>query len=130
MSEPEWPSRRSVFWTQVIVWSIFFVIMAVNMPTPRHQVPLCPSVWDSFSESGGIPRNWAGVAFGITAIGILWYLSGVLSWVYLRWPRFFPLFRIMAARVMGPMARRLGLLVTGAGIALGFLLQLGCDLGG
>ena len=130
MTEPRPLSPRVVLWTQIVTWSVFFLIMAVRLPAPPHPVPLCPSVWGSFTGSGGIPRNWAGIAFGITATGVLWYLSGVLAWVYGRWPRYFFVFRVLAARAMGPMARKLGLIVTGTGLALGVLLQVGCELTG
>jgi hypothetical protein len=124
------PSDRASFWTQVITWSVFFLLMAWKMPEPANEVATCPSVLASLTDSDGIPKNPVGFALGVVLIGFLWFLTGLLAAVYVKWPRLGSVFRVMAARVMGPQARRLGPLVMAGGIALFLLLQLGCEVTG
>lgn len=123
------PSPRVIFRTQVITWSIVFVIFAVTLPvTGPEVVPMCPSILGSLTGSGGIPANGAGFAFGVVAIGTMWFLSGLLAWAYTRWPRFFLSISVMVGATMGPMARKAGPIVMGAGILVGVLMQAGCEL--
>lgn len=124
------PSERAVFWTQIITWSVLFLFFAWRMPEPPHEVPTCPSVLTSLTETVGIPKNWAGLSVGLVILGFIWYLSGWLAWAYTRWPRFFLSTRVLVGGVMGPMARRMGLAVMGIGVVFGFLLQLGCEISG
>lgn len=122
----------------MITWSVVFVVLAIAMPQPDQiampqpdqEVSVCPSVLASLTDSGGIPKNAAGFAFGVVAIGFMWWLSGLLSLVYTRWPRFFISLRVLAGSAMGPSARRLGPLVMAGGIGLGLLLQVGCAVTG
>lgn len=114
----------------MITWSVVFVVLAIAMPEPDQEVSVCPSVLTSLTDSGGIPKNAAGFAFGVVAIGFMWWLSGLLSLVYTRWPRFFISLRVLAGSAMGPSARRIGPLVMGAGVLFGLVLQLGCDVTG
>lgn len=132
MKGPDLSSPRFLLGVQAIVWTVVFIVFAVNIDLANgdEALPICPNVYDALTRSESVPANILGFGVGLIAIGFMWFLTGLLAWVYTRWPRFFLSFRVATGRIMGPTARIAGIFVMTAGIFLLVGAQVGCALSG
>jgi hypothetical protein len=129
MPASRWAAPGFLLWVQAVVWLVVALVMALTVDLVRgpEKPPMCPNVFSALGDQGGgIPFDLIGLSEGLIFIGFLWFLSGVLAWVYTRYPRFFLSIRVSTGRVMGPTARRAGLIVMAAGVALLCGVQAGC----
>lgn len=118
---------------QAIIWLVVAIVMAWRFDLAHGDeiYPTCPSVLTALgNQSNGFPFNLLGLGEGLIGIGFLWFCSGLLSGAYSRWPRFFPTFRVITGRQMGPSARRAGPVVMAVGFVLLVSLQIGCETAG
>ncbi len=125
-------SPRFLLGVQIVVWTIVFIVLAAtaNLARGDDALPMCPSVYDALTRSASLPANLAGFGLGLIFIGTLWFLSGVLAWVYTRWPRFFLSIRVATGRTFGPSARIAGIFVMTTGLFLLVGIQVGCEISG
>lgn len=121
-------SPRALLITQGSTWLVLAIIfgLRIGLATGDEVYPLCPFVLDQIFKSDGYPVSPAGYAAALVAIGVGWFLTGVLMLIQRRFPRFFLWMEVMVSRTGAPVALQAGLVTFAVGASFLGALQLTC----